>query len=78
MRWPHTAPGAAVDTHEGQGTPQAQGMSVPSAFAAVKTNGRHRHRRPLYPTLSCSASVSAEPGAGPGAGTVAAVSWRTK
>lgn len=31
-------------THSSQGTPQAQGLSVPTSFAAVKTNGVQRPR----------------------------------
>jgi hypothetical protein len=44
-------------THESQGTPQAQGLSVPTSLAAVKTNGPRPRRsayfvKPLYTARS--------------------------
>ncbi|MCP9974611.1 hypothetical protein [Streptomyces somaliensis] len=37
-RWPFTARRAVEDTHRSPGTPQAQGLSVPTARTWVKTN----------------------------------------
>src|SRR5689334_24246956 len=70
LRWPLTARDAVEGTHESQGTPQAQGLSVPSSFAAVKTNGVGPHRYALHvkplrrgrSSISQSAHVKAQPG----------------